>query len=101
MFTNPASQPQVPLPVLAGTGGVAGVDPTIQTGLGASTTIVGVRGQHALATISISDSANGLLSADLVITYDTSLLDLTSGTSGTDVTLGSTLSSAAGEFPRT
>src|SRR5262249_19881836 len=50
MFVNPASQPQVPLPL--GTGSVVALgDPTVQTGLGAATTIFAVPGGTAKATV--------------------------------------------------
>ncbi len=77
MFTNPASQPQVPAPVQIIGGALAGLDPTVQTGLGSLTTLDGNAGSNVIAGIQISDDASGLDAADLIVTYDPTLLTLT------------------------
>ena len=85
---NPGSQPQIPAPLGQGTV-IAGVDPIVRTGNGASATILGAGGENVMTSVQITDSGAGLLAADLIITYDTSRLDITTA----DVTLSSALQS--------
>jgi hypothetical protein len=89
IFTNPGSQAQVPVEGGLNTP-IAGVDPIIRTGLGQTTSIIGTRGQHLNATVDITDTGSGLFAADLIITYDTTRLDL----SNAGVSLSAQLASA-------
>ncbi len=77
------SIPQIPDLPAHGPLTAATIDPTLSAQLG----VVGTPGSTALVPISISDDANGVLSADFTITYDSSRLSITNA----DVTLSSYL----------
>ena len=72
---GPASQPQVPEPVIT-TSSSIGLDPTVQTGLGHGQMIFAAPGTYVTPTLQITDDANGLTSGDLVLHYDPSLLTM-------------------------